>query len=129
MPQAVVGVWGLKGFKIKAPPVLNLGSSPLGVTSLSSPVFCIRTFLQGLLMPHLLQEALPDTLALPACQLFGLDPVVLFYTNLEGLSVCRVSGNHDNMGCFLVAMETCELVLRLVKQNGWAGFSHLIREM
>ena len=56
-------------------------------------------------MPHLLQEALPDTLALSACQLFGLDQVALSYTNLEGLSVHRVSGNHDNMGRFLVAME------------------------
>lgn len=95
----------------------------MGVTSLSSPflVFCIRTFFQGLLMPHFLQEALPDTLALPACQLFGLDQVALSYTNLEGLSVHRVSGNHDNMGRFLVAMETYELVLRLAP--GKAGLA------
>lgn len=78
-------------------------------------------------MPHLLQEALPDTLALPACQLFGLDQVTLSYTNLEGLSVHRMSGNHDNMGHFLVAMETYELVLRLapgkaglaIPRGGW----------
>lgn len=37
--------------------------------------------------------------------------------------MCRVSGNHDNMGCFLVAMETCELVLRLAPEQSWLGYS------
>lgn len=72
-------------------------------------------------MPHLLQEALLDTLTLPACQRFGLDQVALFHTNLEGLSVRRVSGNHDNMGRFLVAMETVSLCVRLAP--GKAGLA------
>lgn len=78
-------------------------------------------------MPHLLQKALLDTLALPACQRFGLDQVALFHTNLEGLSVRRVSGNHDNMGRFLVAMETVSLCVSLapgkaglaIPREGW----------
>ena len=78
-------------------------------------------------MPHVLQEALLDTLALPACQCFGLDQVALFHPNLEGLSVHRVSGNHDNMGLFLVAMETVSLCVRLapgkaglaIPRGGW----------
>ena len=58
-------------------------------------------------MPHLLQEALPDTLALPACQGLDLDQVAPSHTNVEGgLFLGRVSGNHDNMGCFLVTVET-----------------------
>lgn len=35
-------------------------------------------------MPHLLQEALPDTLALSACQGLGLDQVAPSHTNAEG---------------------------------------------
>lgn len=75
---------------------------------------------------HLLQEALPDTPALPDCQGLGLDQVSVPHQP-GGLSVGRVNGNHDNIGHFLVATETCGVCLGLtpgkaglaVPQGGW----------
>lgn len=107
MPCPRLSWEGFRIFKIKGLTVLKPGPSTLRVTSLSSPVLCIRTSLQGPSRAPPPPGSSPRHSGLACLSGSWLRPGCPTPHQHGGLFVGRVSGNHDNTGRFLVAVETC----------------------